>query len=180
MCRARSRLVDPGRHDIVATRGAERIAEAATLSEGQQRSVTLRFDLHGSTAPASSGGSPDGGASTRDTPASARKSSQKVWAGVALAAGGAGLVLGGVSAGLAMSKRSELVATGKCNDGCSPSLSSDVDRLNSFRLLSTIGFIAGGALAAGGVVLWVTAPSPSGAQARAELLPNGLALKGNF
>jgi hypothetical protein len=99
---------------------------------------------------------------------------------VALAAGGAGLAFGGVTGLLALNKRGELDDTGKCTDGCPTSLTSDVNELNRYRTLSTVGFIAGGVLAGVGIVLWVTAPSEQQPQARARLTPGGLLLEGTF
>lgn len=169
------RLVNPGAHEVVATRGSQRVSATETLTEGQRKSVELRLEPALSPTPASNTGV-TAGADVGPSP----RSSRKTWAIVALATGGAGLALGGVTGALALGKRKELEDSGLCNDGCAPSTAGDVDSLDRYRLLSTIGFIAGGALAAGGVVLWVTAPSSTGTHARAELLPNGFAVKGTF
>ena len=76
-----------------------------------------------------------------------------------LGAGGAGILTGAVTGGLAMSTRS---STEGCEGTvCPPSARDNVDTYNRYRTISTIGFIAGGALAATGAVLILTAPSSS-------------------
>ncbi|HYJ09689.1 MAG TPA: hypothetical protein VEX18_11790 [Polyangiaceae bacterium] len=174
------RLVNPGHHQVVATRGGQRITATASVAEGQRKSVEVRF---AGVSP-SARSAPVASVSTNRSPTADSKqtgsSPRKTWAVVALAAGGAGLALGGITGGLAIGKRNELEDTGQCNDGCSPSLGDDVDTLDRYRTLSTIGFVAGGVFAASGVVLLITAPSSGGAQARAELLPNAFAVKGTF
>src|SRR5262245_8809175 len=64
---------------------------------------------------------------------------------VALALGGAGLVAGGVTGAMAMSKRSALDDNPSCADGkCLHDVEDDVSSLRTFRTISTVGFIAGG------------------------------------
>ena len=46
--------------------------------------------------------------------------------------------------------------------------------------ISTIAMIAGGALLAGGVVLWLTAPSRDSATTEVGLLPSGVVLRRSF
>ena len=62
---------------------------------------------------------------------------------------------------------------------CPADKGSEVDRLNTFRLVSTVGFIAGGALAATGVVLLLTAPSNEHRLA-ATMSGNHLSFTGRF
>ncbi len=186
------RLVNPGSHEVLGVRGEQRVRATATLAEGQTRELELRFaDAGANTAPPrererepSAAALAPTPAATRsaplDAPAASGKSARRTWAVVALGAGGAGLAVGGVTGFLAMSKREELDDTGKCTDGCPTSLTADVNQLNTYRTVSTVAFIAGGVLAAAGITLWVTAPSPKGAQARASFGPNGLLLDGRF
>jgi hypothetical protein len=75
--------------------------------------------------------------------------------------GAAGLVLGGVMGGLALGKHADLLKTcplGHCIPGTEGTNQANIDSYHTFGLVSTIGFIAGGALAATGVILVVTAP----------------------
>jgi hypothetical protein len=125
-----------------------------------------------------------GGSSSSD--AAAASGSRKTLAYVAVAAGGAGLVLGGVSGALALGKRGSLDDSASCKgDVCLPSQQAEVDSLDTLRTVSTIGFVAGGVLAATGVVLLLTAPPPAHAKSTSprlalRLAPNGLSLTGAF
>ena len=79
------------------------------------------------------------------------------------ALGVAGLVLGGVTGVLTLGKVADSNKTcAKLGDGtfrCDGPGGALRDDAKSLATISTIGFIAGGVLAAGGVVLWLTAPS---------------------
>jgi hypothetical protein len=96
----------------------------------------------------------------------------------------AGLGVGAVSGALALDKRSGLDAA--CPDGnCPPALHGDVDSFDTLRLLSNVGFIAGGVLAGAGMLLLITAPSapePStaGRLPRLRVGPGGVSLEGSF
>ena len=101
------------------------------------------------------------------TPArSSDGSGRKVLGWSAIGLGAAGVVTGVVVGAAAMSKKSALDDSGQCV-GSSCLRSSALDEYGTFRTVSSIGFIAGGALAAVGVVLLVTAPSGDSASARA-------------
>ncbi len=68
-----------------------------------------------------------------------------------------GLGVGAVTGILAIGKHSTLST--ECTNGtCGPSAQNDLDSYHSMGTISTIGFIAGGVLAAGGLVLFLTAP----------------------
>ena len=79
------------------------------------------------------------------------------------AAGVAGLVVGGVLGGLTLGKVGD--ANKSCTEGASGSFVCDEagaklrDEAGGLAMGSTISLVAGGVLAAGGVVLWLTAPS---------------------
>jgi hypothetical protein len=76
---------------------------------------------------------------------------------VALAVGGAGLVMGGVTGGLAIAKHGAL--SDACSGGhCPIGQQSSVDSYHLLGALSTAGFIAGGACVAAGTILILTAP----------------------
>lgn len=110
----------------------------------------------------------------------------------AIGLGGAGLAAGAVLGGMAIARNQE------SNDGhCSAQDRCDPAGLELRRQAvglgngSTVALVAGGLLAAGGVALFVTAPSPAsrderpqlrGAQWRAEiaLLPGGVAVQGGW
>jgi hypothetical protein len=73
---------------------------------------------------------------------------------IALGLGGAAMVTGGVTGGLAVADRSELDADPGCPDHCSDA--DLVDRYNSYRIVSGVGLIGGGVLVAAGIALWAS------------------------
>jgi hypothetical protein len=100
--------------------------------------------------------------------------------------GVAGLVAGGIFGALALSKNSA-ANSGHCGGSlgsanqCDATGVSDRSDAVSFGNVATIAFIAGGVLAAGGVTLWLVAPS-----GHVQVAPavgqngGGLLLRGNF
>jgi hypothetical protein len=78
---------------------------------------------------------------------------------VGIGVGAAGLVMGAVTGGMAISKHNAL---GKaCQGGhCPPDQFSSLDSYHLLANLADAGLIAGGVLAATGVVLVVAAPKP--------------------
>jgi hypothetical protein len=89
-------------------------------------------------------------------------------AGIALMAGGAaGLVVGSIFGGLALGKKGD-VASGCAGYavGCNPHDAATLESANSdahtFATVSTIAFVAGTLLAAGGALLYFTTPSGPG------------------
>lgn len=148
------RLVDPGEVKVEATFEGQTLNESRTLREGESTTVVLEFSASGAAAPSKQ---PEPGVATAsvtaDEPASG---SARTLGFVALGLGGAGIVVGAVTGGLAMSGKSSLKG---CEDTrCPPSQQSDVDSYNRFRTISTIGFIGGAVLAATGVVLVLSSP----------------------
>jgi hypothetical protein len=102
-----------------------------------------------------------------------------------------GLVLGGIGvAGLAVGAVTGLMALGKSNDakdacpndgGCANrDAVSASDDAKTFGLVSTIGFGAGAALAIGGAVLFLTAPSAKTTSLHLSPRAGGLVLGGTF
>jgi hypothetical protein len=176
------RPVNPGTHQLVAQRGAEQQEQSVSLAEGERKEVVLRFDAvvatpapAAETAEAGSSAQSDGGGS-------------RTLAFVALGVGGAGLLLGGVTGALALSKKGSLDDdTEHClKDQCVYAVEGDVNSLRTFRTVSSIGFIAGGVLAATGVVLLLTSggkeqQGEAGSRRLAlRVAPGALQLRGSF
>jgi hypothetical protein len=89
-------------------------------------------------------------------------STRKTLAWVGIGVGAAGLVVGGIAAGLASGKKSSIDGDPNCQGNhCAPSESDLVNSYDQLRTVSSIGFIAGGVLAATGVTLLLTAPRQS-------------------
>jgi hypothetical protein len=164
------RPVNPGPHQLVAQRGAEQQAQSVSLVEGERKEVVLRFEAVAATP------SPVPETATAEAPTHSQGGGARALAFVALGVGGAGLVLGGVTGALALSKKSSLDEdTEHClNDQCEYAVEDDVKSLRAWRTVSTISFIAGGALAATGVVLLVTS---GGGEQKGEASSRRLALR---
>lgn len=187
------RPVDPGKHVVRAVAKRSLPSETAvTVAEGKIETVTLTLapapagtpDAPDAEPPAANVRLPDSTASVRppdtmpyvppppprdagDTGGSVRKPVGLAVLGV----GVVGLVVGAATAGLAASKRSTLIQacpTGHCPASLEPSLQGDVDSMHTMATVSTAGFVVGGALAATGLILVVTAPK---AMPRAGVLP---------
>jgi hypothetical protein len=160
------RLVNPGAHRIEATLSAKQKTATVQLLPGQEAVVELDFSPSAKAPATVEGAKPT---STRRTLG---------WVGVG--AGGVGIALGSLMGALALGKHASIKDSGVCSGAhCPAEAQSDVNRLNMFRTVSTVGFIAGGALAATGVVLVLTAPSNE-QQLAATVSGNGVTLVGRF
>jgi hypothetical protein len=177
--------VNPGTHEIKVGAGARATLRRVALNESDKKRESL--DVSGSQAsghqatatPAAAISTP----AVDDTPSSG-VSSRKTLAYVALAAGGASLAVGGVTGALALGKHSSLADNGSCQgDLCLTSQRDAVESLDTLRTVSSIGFIAGGVLAATGLVLLLTDKSDGTAAAprlALRLAPRGVSLAGVF
>jgi hypothetical protein len=99
----------------------------------------------------------------KPTPSAAAPGSspQRVAGIVVVSAGAAGLTAGVVAGGIAAAEHSNLI--GLCpTTHCPAVLQSNVDSYHRAAAVSTATFIVGGVLAAGGVVVLVTAPKAQG------------------
>jgi hypothetical protein len=100
--------------------------------------------------------------------------------------GVAGLVVGSIFGAVASSKWS--AAKSDCGAGCGPTAPAQGEKntASSDATISTVAFVVGGALAAGGVVLYLTAPSGSSPGSGMQLAPSigagsgGLLVRGSF
>lgn len=158
--------VNPGAHRLVGKRGSEEQAAEVNIAEAERKPVTLRFSGAADAAPPPIAAQLAVKEGSSTTERSSSRDIKRPLAFVALALGGAGLVAGGVTGALAMSKRSELDESDSCADGqCLHTVKDDVSSLRTFRTVSTVGFIAGGVLAGAGVVLLLTSSGGDGEQA---------------
>lgn len=100
---------------------------------------------------------------------------------VAFGIGGAGLILG-ISAGLVAGGVHSTLQT-QCGSGstCPQSESGDLDSFHTWRTISTVGYVVGALGAAGGAVLWFTAPKASSTTAaRVWFGPASAGVAGTF
>lgn len=167
------RLLNPGPHRIEAQLAAVQKSESVELQAGKEASVV--FELAAPLEPTAAAAR---SAAPEPTTTSAGSTRQTLgWAGIG--AGGVGLALGSIMGVLTISKRQSLKDGGCSDTRCPHDKQAQVDRLNTFRTVSTIGFIAGGVLATSGIVLLVTAPSSEHPLA-AVVSGNGVSLTGRF
>lgn len=184
--------INPGAHTIVVSRGDEQVTAQVSLREGETKTSVLELKSAALNAPAeapsvASSDSPQPAQNAASsTDAGPKTSGMKTAGWISLGVGGAGLVLGGVTGVLALGKRSSIDESPSCEgDRCLPAERSLADSYNSLRTWSSVGFIAGGALAATGVVLLLTAPSTKatadqGTSAALWISPNGAGIRGKF
>lgn len=124
------RLVNPGAHRVEAELATTQKSAAVEVALGQEAAVVLDFSPppKPASAPEKSGSS----------------STQRTLGWVVVGAGGVGIALGSVMGGLAFSKHSSIEDSGACTDGhCPPDQRAEIDRLNTIRLVSTVGFHRG-------------------------------------
>lgn len=149
------RTADPGRHEIRAmATGYYTAKKTIALHEGE--SIKIAFELE--DAP------PD--AAPKDEEETGKVSVATVVDPVwrkpvtigAFALGGAGIIVGGVTGILAMTKHNKLATD--CPDGhCTTAAQKkDLDAYHTLGMVSTIGFVAGGVGAGAGVVLLLVKP----------------------
>ncbi len=174
------RALNPGEHLAEARAQGYLDTEQAFTAEAGNKDEPARVVLelepdpaaHAPTeldpAPSASPASPAEPDSSDDPGAS-----QRIWGWLSLGVGGAALIGGGVTGYLAMDAHGEL--TDRCTKSgqCPPDEQETIDHFHMMGTISTIGFIAGGVLAATGTVLVLTAPSADddAAEVSAELGP---------
>jgi hypothetical protein len=174
---------NPGPHRVAARSGGQRVELGFEAIESAEREVLLDFAF---AAPKPSG-TPR---ASLPLPPSSDSRRVETWAWVSMGVGSAGLALGTVSGLLAVGKKGSLEDSGNCWDNhCSSAESDQVSSYNSLRRLSTISFVAGGAVAATGLVLLVTtkksksevdAPRAVARSLELRVQPAGALLRGRF
>ncbi|HEY2405038.1 MAG TPA: hypothetical protein VGI10_03500 [Polyangiaceae bacterium] len=186
--------INPGTHQVGLMRGAEHTVTSVSVAEGGRQSIELRLGPQAPAAkdassnqgpePATAAGASDHAVSTKpeDFPGKRSASSTLPTLGwIAVGVGGAGIVLGGVTGVIAMSKKSNLDSDPRChNESCPPSSQAKVDSLMTMRSVSTAGFIAGGVLAGTGAIILLTSRSPNKSETQAWVMPNGIVLRRTF
>lgn len=145
-----ARPVDPGKHRVEGKRAGSTITEEVTLAEGEKKTITLKLPKPAPLPP------------PPQLPIKEPESSGS-WmrtAGIiGLGAGGAGLVLFGLTGGIALSQNATLEENG-CSDGRCPAWSRP-GSYSGLRVASMVGLYAGIGLAGVGATLFLLAPSPS-------------------
>ncbi len=182
------RPVDPGAVMLEARAGERLEREQITMAEGEHRSVTLTL------APKAPGAAPATNAPATNAPPANAKTTQPAGAStpvnaappgadtggsstttlaiVAFGVGGAGLILGSITGGMAASRIQDIDDRDVCRDNqCPPSMRDEVDDYNTLRTLSTVGFGVGLGATAAGVALLLAAPKTQTAAGTLRVAP---------
>jgi hypothetical protein len=198
----RSIEIDPGQHAFLfVLADGRKVEQSVLVLEGQKAqrvSVTIPAPAAAPTlavttraAPAPSTISSETAPRSLDTGGSSW-STQKTLGLVMGGVGVAGLAVGTVFGAMAMSKASsskDLCSAGNCPAGNRQEAIKDHDDAAKAANAATVGFIAGGALAAAGAVLFFTAPSATeraGTLGALRIAPivgpdgNGVWMRGSF
>jgi len=162
--------VDPGTHEIDATAPNKQPFSGKVDVAPKQANATLSVTLVDApqaaptpapapaTAPVPTPATPTASPATPEQPAS-------TWSGqktAALVVGGVGLVGIGVGSAfglIAKSKNDQALQNCRTSTLCTQQGLNLTDDAKSAATVSTIAFVAGGVALAGGIVLWLTAPS---------------------
>ena len=140
------RTLNPGHHTITAAAGNKQAKAELDVAEAEHKDVKLDLVVAG---PAVRPPPPP------PKPEAAGGIGKPLFLGGAVVAG-AGLVLGGITGVMSLSKTNS-VKSNCVNNKCPPSQQSDIDSAHSLATVSTIGFVVAGVGAAVGVVglvLW--------------------------
>lgn len=183
---------NPGPHVVVGKRGTQERRQSTSLAEGAKGEIVLRFESMPAGAAAAAGAAQPTTAPPADSAASSDGASggggtRRLLGWALVGTGAAGVVLGATTGFMALGKKANLEDSADCRDqSCLPHRQDDVDSYNSLRTISTVGLVAGAALATAGVVLVVTAPRrdaaqhASGAGLWLRVSPTGGTLAGSF
>jgi len=163
--------VNPGQRLIELVKGKRRANSRVTLKEKEHKSVTITLPpgdeppvvpVPTATTPPTATTTPPTAPppTATTTPPESSTSTQTILGIVATSLGGAALLVGGITGIVAVTKKSSLDET--CQDGtCPAAQQDDVDSYNTMRTVSAVGLWTGGALAATGIILLLTAPDDS-------------------
>jgi hypothetical protein len=152
--------VDPGAHRIaVSAPGARTVESTVTVAEGQRLDVSLQLQHEGATIAAATSGSQP---ATGEAEAAPATSSRPIpWRTIGLVTAGVGVLGMGVGTYFgfdAISKNNASNQSGCNGNTCTSGAYSTREDARSSATVSTVGFVVGGLLAAGGVSLWLLAP----------------------
>jgi hypothetical protein len=178
---------DVGSHkiEVAATGKAPWSKDANVAAEGSEVTITVPA-LKDGTAAAQPGGGGQGG-DTVPPPAEGEEPTWLLPFGIAVGSVGvAGLIVGGVMGGLAIGKQND--AEEKCPaNRCSAEGNDARTGAGTFADVSTAMFIAGGVLAAAGIVVIIVAPKGDNTKgdstapsARLEIGPASFGFSGRF
>jgi len=171
-------LLNPGRHEVVGTRGAERSVVVLSLGEGAHEEVELRF-----ADPVAEPREPVNAlAPAAPRPVNNTRRALRTGAWISVGAGAAGLATSLVT--FLMAK--DLHDSFEERDGCAMNSCSqeEVDTYNTLRTVHLAGLIAGSVLTGAGasvlILTWKEAPWQPARDLALRIGPTGASLVGNF
>ncbi len=186
--------INPGRHVIDARRGEERVTAEVVLEAGERERTVLVFAAKAAAVPPPAPpGAPRPQPAPSTPPPDARilepvppsiergPSMGRTLGWVGLGLGGAALAASGVSAGFALDAKRDLDGSAQCVKGrCGPAEADRVSDYRTLRTVSTVSFYAGSALALGGAVLLLTAPTTEEPGVALTVGPGSACVRGRF
>jgi len=173
--------VDPGHHVIDATAPNKKPfhQEVDVGAKGAEARVTVKLEDAPVTQQTGTTVNPITTPPPPDT--SGGGSGMKI-AGIAMiGVGVAGVIVGGIFGGLAIGKKND--AAPLCTSDfskCTTAGKAIVDDALAFGTVSTVAFIAGGVLAAGGIVVYLLAPKKKESTVSFSVSPFGVSMGGSF
>ena len=172
--------LDPGSHQLkFETAGQPALTRTLILHEGEKdRRESVTLDSPPMPPPPTAPPPPP--ASTPSMPPEDTGHGQRVLASVAGGVGLAGLAVGGLFGGLTYSSWGQANRECPSHSGCSTQATNDRNGALTFGTVSTVAFVAGGMLLAGGVALYFTAPKDQSPSFAVQLAPGALGVTGRF
>ena len=176
--------INPGKHKVVVAGSTVAGEREFAIAEREQKTIAVKLrTVAASATPAGPSPSPSAAPAAPATGPDTGVSGLKVGGWIAVATGAIGLGMGVATAIMAANKESELNEL--CPNGsCPPEHHAERDAYYDLRTMFTAGFIAGGVVAAGGVVMLLLAPSSKPAPQKASiepmLWPGGFGVRGKF
>ena len=169
--------VDPGTHEVKASaQGCKAASASFTVGDGKETSTTVTLEKETATTPTTPTTTPTASPSTPTTTTTVTTappttpppgaegggggSGLKIAGFVVLGLGGAGLIAGAVTGGIALGKHGDLAKIcGAGGNSCPSSAQSTIDTYNTMGTVSTVSFIVAGVALAAGLTMVLLAPS---------------------
>jgi hypothetical protein len=177
--------VNPGSHQIVGMRGAERVSVELSAAEGEKKSAVLRFEGPVTAAEPGAGAARPVAGESRGAPSKSATndagSTRRTVAWIAVGVGGASVALGAATAFVALGKKHALDDDPNCRGNqCLYSEQDAVDSYNSLRTVSTLALAGGIVIAGVGVTLLLTAPKSGAPNVALWASPRSAGFAANF
>jgi hypothetical protein len=167
--------LDPGDHVFVTQApGGTRAETVVTVKAMDRKAVVLEVAAGVATAPKPS-------ATPAPEETASGPSGRHIGAIAAVSVGAAGLLVGAVTGGLALGKKSAVnqgCGIGGDPTACNATGFGAANSLKTLGAVSTAGFVVGGVAAAAGIVLFATEPKAKAATATRGRLGVGVSLRG--